>query len=273
MARIPDLNLLVQETIKLHCFQVHLTQFSFFMGITARSRGGFLYHLFCFVVALAPSFVVDGWRTSPLLLIWAAWVGARWKVGDREVATDCLIFGVMNTYLAREGFKGAMLQLWQNLEGEGRRFLLWRVAIPLALIGILLHVEFRKTTDIIWQELPKGLTKWTLQYPRPMIFPCQTKHARMFPKRHSFEYSYLQCGFPIIPAGVTALGEDVGLGHDRQLGRWWLRIKAEDYLERGNGALGFYGNLKMYLSSQVCVLDIFTVSTSSRCRLLTSSEC
>ncbi|KAF2832612.1 hypothetical protein CC86DRAFT_341260 [Ophiobolus disseminans] len=45
-------------------------------------------------------------------------------------------------------------------------------------------------------------------------------------------------------------GTEVGLGEDRLLGCWWMRIKAEDYLERGNDALGFYGKLKKYLQSQ-----------------------
>lgn len=69
----------------------------------------------------------------------------------------------------------------------------------------------------------------------------------MFPKKHAFSYSYLQCGYPIIPQGITASGMHVSTGQDGTLGSWWLRVKAEDYLDRGNGDLGFYGKLKMYL--------------------------
>jgi hypothetical protein len=32
-----------------------------------------------------------------------------------------------------------------------------------------------------------------------------------------------------------------------------LRIKAEDYLSRGRGHLGFYGKLKLFLRENVCV--------------------
>ncbi|KAF3041303.1 hypothetical protein E8E12_004590 [Didymella heteroderae] len=69
----------------------------------------------------------------------------------------------------------------------------------------------------------------------------------MFPKRHAFEYSYLQCGFPIIPGGVDADGHDVATGTDQELGSWWLRIRAVDYLMRGNGKAGFYGKLQTFM--------------------------
>ncbi|CAO2650143.1 Nn.00g014350.m01.CDS01 [Neocucurbitaria sp. VM-36] len=72
----------------------------------------------------------------------------------------------------------------------------------------------------------------------------------MFPKRHAFGYSYLQCGYPIIPVATTAGGTDISDGRDREMGSWWLRVRADDYLERGNGALGFYGKLQMYLRDQ-----------------------
>ncbi|KAJ4372972.1 hypothetical protein N0V83_003263 [Neocucurbitaria cava] len=72
----------------------------------------------------------------------------------------------------------------------------------------------------------------------------------MFPKRHTFGYSYLQCGYPIVPVRTTAGGTDISNGLDRELGSWWLRVRADDYLERGNGSLGFYGKLKMYLRDQ-----------------------
>ncbi|KAJ4399912.1 hypothetical protein N0V91_009080 [Didymella pomorum] len=72
----------------------------------------------------------------------------------------------------------------------------------------------------------------------------------MFPKRHAFEYSYLQCGFPIIPGGVDVDGHDVATGTDQKLGSWWLRIRAVDYLTRGNGKAGFYGKLQTFMREQ-----------------------
>ncbi|UPX20063.1 uncharacterized protein EKO05_0010309 [Ascochyta rabiei] len=72
----------------------------------------------------------------------------------------------------------------------------------------------------------------------------------MFPKRHAFEYSYLQCGFPVIPGGVNADGRDVATGTDQELGSWWLRVRAADYLTRGNRKLGFYGKLQTFMRDQ-----------------------
>ena len=234
------------------------------MTTAIESRLGLSNFLLSCVYAVLPCFVVDGWRTSPLLAIWLAGTGLRWHLGDHQAATDCFIFAILNTYMARQGLKNTALRRWEELDmsvAAGWWFLLSRFAIPLALIALLARLQSnRKSTET--KGLPGGLTEWTLQYPKPKIFPCQTKHARMFPKRHSFEYSYLQCGFPIIPAGVTADGTEVGIGQDRQLGSWWLRVKAEDYLKRGNGALGFYGKLKLYLREQVCSFDSLTTSTT-----------
>lgn len=99
---------------------------------------------------------------------------------------------------------------------------------------------------------PEGAREWKLEHPKPLIFPCRTTHARIFPKKHAFGYSYLLCGFPVTPVATTADGLDITDGRDRIKGSWWLRIRAEDYLERGYGALGFYGKLKAFLREHVC---------------------
>jgi hypothetical protein len=224
------------------------------MSTTARGHAG-LPHLLAFsLIALVPCCVVDGWRISPLTVIWAAGVSVRWYFGDYQVATDSVLFGALNAYLAKEGFKSTVTQIWEKVGVSlvvGLWLLVSRLALPLVAIGGLIRWQ-TSWKDTASQELPDGFTEWTLPYPKARIFPCSTKHARMFPKRHSFEYSYLQCGFPIIPSGVTPDGTEVGFGRDRLLGRWWLRVRAEDYLERGSGALGFYGKLKTYLRAQVC---------------------
>jgi len=223
------------------------------MWTTLRGHVGLFYPLFCSFVALASCVVVDGWQTSPLLAIWAAGAGMRWYSGDGQAATDCVFFGSLNAYLARKEFKSIAWRDWEELDKSvavGSWFLFSRIAIPLVLIGLFYRWQtYRK--EATSKQLPEGVSEWTMQHPKARIFPCQTKHARMFPKRHAFEYSYLQCGFPIIPAGVMTNGTEVGLGADCVLGNWWLRIKAEDYLERGHGACGFYGKLKMYLQNQV----------------------
>jgi hypothetical protein len=85
---------------------------------------------------------------------------------------------------------------------------------------------------------------------KPLVFPCQTTHTRLFPKIHSFAYSYLQVGIPIGWQGsvATIIGAEEGSKH-----RSWFNIDAADYLARGDGSLGFKGKLQAYLETQVCI--------------------
>lgn len=253
------------------------------MSTAPRGHGG-LSHLLVFsLIALVPCCVVDGWRISPLTTIWVAGSGVRLYFGDHQVAADSVMFGILNVYSAREGIKSILTQIWERLDVSlvvGFWFLISRLALPLIAIGLLIRWQTSRK-DSASQDLPEGITKWTLPYPKARIFSCSTKHARMFPKRHSFEYSYLQCGFPVIPAGVASNGTEVGLGRDRLLGSWWLRVRAEDYLERGSGTLGFYGKLKMYLRTQVCeticiwsvLYMLLTVSERQRQRVVIRLSC
>ena len=223
------------------------------MSTIPTGHEGLLRPLLCPLIASALCCVLDGWRISPLSAVWAAGAGVRWYFGDHQLATDSAIFGIINAYSARAGLKSIVVQTWENSDDffvVGSWYLISRLALPLVAIGLLARWQ-RSLQDTTSQLLPNGFTEWTLPHPKPRIFPCSTKHARMFPKRHSFEYSYLQCGFPIIPTAVSSEGTEVGLGEDSFLGKWWLRVKAEDYLERGSGTLGFYGKLRLYLRAQV----------------------
>jgi hypothetical protein len=227
-----------------------------------------LFFLFCCLVASAPRAVADGWRTTPLLVIWAAGAAKRWNQGDRQIVTDCVMFGIWSAILARAELNNAVSEKLEELDmtlAAGLWFLISRLAIPLALLAYFLRWRaYRNPTEHakIREEVLEGLSPWPSQYPKARIFPCQTKHARMFPKRHAFEYSYLQCGFPIIPDGVNADGSAINVGSDVQIGRWWLRVKAEDYLNRGNGEFGFYNKLKLYLQEHVRhIQDLFVIAS------------
>lgn len=174
---------------------------------------------------------------------WALGAGVRRSFGDRQLMTDSWFFAVLAAWLARERLTEVLGQRW---DASG-------VTAPLALFGLaILGSRLWRTprSDRIVDELPEDIGKWTLQHPKARIFPCKIKHARMFPKRHAFEYSYLQCGFPVVPGGVTADGRNVATGIDQELGSWWLGVRAVDYLTRGNGKLGFYGKLQTYLREQ-----------------------
>lgn len=88
---------------------------------------------------------------------------------------------------------------------------------------------------------------------RPMIFPCRTSHTRLFPKKHSFSYSYLLVGIPVGWHGSrgSMISADTELENCSIRKKAWFDIDSKDYLERGASAGGFRGKLKEYLESQV----------------------
>lgn len=84
---------------------------------------------------------------------------------------------------------------------------------------------------------------------KPMLFPCQTTHTRLFPKKHSFSYSYLLVGVPVGWEGTA--GSMISTGQPQHGRKGWYHIDPADYLERGNAQLGLRGKLDKYLESQV----------------------
>ncbi|KAI8957205.1 hypothetical protein F5Y11DRAFT_352796 [Daldinia sp. FL1419] len=83
---------------------------------------------------------------------------------------------------------------------------------------------------------------------QPLLFPCRTTHARSFPKKHSFSYSYLLVGIPVGWTGVAG-GMISNDEYSTGVGGWY-KVDASDYLDRGNGHLGLRGKLDAYLESQ-----------------------
>ncbi len=83
----------------------------------------------------------------------------------------------------------------------------------------------------------------------------------MFPKSHSFAYSYLVVGVPVgwegNANGMVSAGakSETGLwswfSWDGSAQRGWYDIDAANYLQRGSGHLGLRGKLDAYLESQV----------------------
>ena len=94
-----------------------------------------------------------------------------------------------------------------------------------------------------------------------MLFPSRTNHTRLFPKKHSFSYSYLLVGIPVGWQGSAGgmLSADVETVRRSLLstllsvrpGGAWYTVHADDYLARGHVAAGLRGKLEDYLSSQV----------------------
>lgn len=101
-----------------------------------------------------------------------------------------------------------------------------------------------------------------------LLFPARTTHSRVFPKKHSFSYSYLVVGIPVGWEGTAGGMVSVGVKRDiTGLASWfplnaqpqtgWYTVDATDYLERGQAELGLRGKLDAYLRSQVSAVSIF----------------
>ena len=90
---------------------------------------------------------------------------------------------------------------------------------------------------------------------QPLIFPAKVYHARLFPKKHSFNYSYLMVGVPVGWRGSVKgfLSADL----DRKLlvngssSSGWLDVRSEDHLQRGHIPGGLRAKLDLYLESIV----------------------
>ncbi|KAK3945850.1 hypothetical protein QBC46DRAFT_61854 [Diplogelasinospora grovesii] len=135
-----------------------------------------------------------------------------------------------------------------------------------ALFGGL--VKAAKTTCIAFIVFQIFRLVWTRvsdpPWNRPgkvLLFPCNTTHARLFPKKHSFTYSYLVVGVPVGWEGNAGGMVSVGPQSSKsglsswfslrpQVRKGWYHIDPADYLARGKGHLGLRGKLDEYLESQ-----------------------
>ena len=90
---------------------------------------------------------------------------------------------------------------------------------------------------------------------RPLVFPCRTTHTRLFPKKHSFSYSYLFVGIPVgwrgsVGSFFSADLESLSSKDPRQK-HGWLSVESADYLNRDDDVHGLQGKIDSYLQSQV----------------------
>lgn len=100
---------------------------------------------------------------------------------------------------------------------------------------------------------------------RPYLIPCRTSHTRLFPKKHSFSYSYLTVGVPVgykgtmnglvktdMPPSTSRIGWLL-----RPLFWRWFSVRACDHLQRGHKELDLRAKLNNYLASEVSLLGIW----------------
>ncbi|KAL2074936.1 hypothetical protein VTL71DRAFT_8716 [Oculimacula yallundae] len=95
---------------------------------------------------------------------------------------------------------------------------------------------------------------------QPYLIPCRTTHTRFFPKKHSFSYSYLTVGIPVVyrneAFGMISVEEQK---HHLSTGSWsisrwfrqsWYTIRACDYLQRSDQELSLRQKLDMFLQAE-----------------------
>lgn len=133
---------------------------------------------------------------------------------------------------------------------EQRRYaLLIFVAIALPATWLLLQDNSRRQE----QQVTASPSPVQDQFLSPRIFECQTTHTRLFPKKHSFSYSYLLVGVPIGWRGAIPpiISSDVPVSKSSaNSSNTWFSVHTEDYLERGGHVDGLAGKLRDYLTSQ-----------------------
>lgn len=95
---------------------------------------------------------------------------------------------------------------------------------------------------------------------QPYLVPARTTHMRMFPKKHSFAYSYLIAGVPVGYKGDVNRMLSAETRERSRLAQAWYHVDAVDYLERGHAELGLRGKLDNYLRSQVRRYPLFDLT-------------
>lgn len=228
------------------------------MKTAASGRVALTQDLILILLSVGPCVLAFGRAVWPLYALWVALGSVRVRYGDRKVLQDCLYLGVLSCLSFRERIVKKIVPIWGTLANHRATSLAYGSVAILVVLALVSYLFLKNDYDrgIEDEFFPKGKRSWTLQHPKPFIIPCRTTHTRIFPRRHAFGYNYLLCGFPIIPGGITPDGMELPDGKDKCLGRWWLRIHADDYLIRGVADLGFYGKLKVFLREKVCVLAL-----------------
>ena len=190
-------------------------------------------------------------------------MGIDFTVVLANIAVWCFRF-----WCDKPGAKGDLLWLL--------RFSLWALRLnflsslrdgeqPVPIVAVLcpLFISFANGVGLLdWiiksSEHEDHETVSDSQAMRPLVFPCRTSHTRIFPKKHSFAYSYLFVGIPIgwrgsvgsfLSADLNSLAPKAE--QFRIISKSWFSVEAEDHLTRGTHISGLKGKLEAYLTSQV----------------------
>lgn len=179
----------------------------------------------------------------------ATWI-LLWKLRDRNDPTrrpDAAIFSILLLWKFQE-FATSSLSSLLDLNTAYSLAAIVTGGATLAILRILVrhHVSQRENTR---------------EY-HPWVLPSRTTHSRMFPKNHSFAYSYLQVAVPVSFEGLC--GSLISVGNVKKKG--WLHVQGSDYLDRNSSKTTLEEKLSEYLQTQVgtSVLIHYRILTSRR---------
>ena len=170
--------------------------------------------------------------TLALLLPWCY----RFVTRPLETAQDILVIGVFVIYKHWES-----LAHWLHNHGLVPLCDAETTLFALSTLLVLLI--------LLWSLSAQSREEQLISWPQPMLFPCRTNHTRLFPKKHSFSYSYLLVGIPI---GWTGSAGSILSAENKTTARktrTWFSVEAEDYLARGPDPKGLIWKLWTFLRS------------------------
>jgi hypothetical protein len=145
------------------------------------------------------------------------------------------------------------------------------VLLPLSLLAVAgivftwaLSVAYVRRRLVLWCQDDPEQEKCLLG--KPLFFPSQLTHARMFPERYHYGIDYFLVGIPVGLRG--RVGELMSIDSDgscpqAQTGAFqssaknlfrkffWFSIDSSQYLHRGDGHMSLTQKLELFLKERV----------------------
>jgi DUF1365 family protein len=195
-----------------------------------------------------------------LLLVWfmARKINLEYISAWYDAATLIAFFAALNRHDLWSGFTNALLSLSLDLWKQDKVVTGILLALPVLVLGIRTMVRRKNLPlplDSRLFEANPGL--------QPQLLPCRTSHTRLFPRKHSFSYSYLYTGIPVGWKGAagTLLSADPSHGtliaENVKSTTTWFSVEGSDYLQRSNSNDDLQEKLHSYLRTQAISLEEF----------------
>lgn len=118
-----------------------------------------------------------------------------------------------------------------------------------AFVGVILFLALQVVKPCAKKQCWEDVSHSISPIDKTLILPGRISHTRLFPKHHSFSYSYLMVGIPI--HSTIQNNRLVSVDERVWWKRGWLCVNANDHLGRGENAQGIQQKLRQYLESKV----------------------